>query len=147
MRKAASTFTILFVLSVLVSAGESAKSLYQKGVKAEARQDYEAAYDYYKAAYDQKPEELKYRLPFERMRFEAAAVKVRRGQKLRDQGKLQEALTLFQQAAAIDPSNDMAAQEIRRTQQMMQKESGGGKGSSRFSPKKRDEDDTLRRRL
>ncbi len=147
MRKAASTFTILLILSILVSAGESAKSLYQKGVKAEARQDYEAAYEYYKAAYNQKPEELKYRLPFERMRFEAAAIKVRRGQKLRDQGKLQEALALFQAAAAIDPSNDMAAQEIRRTQQMMQKESGGGKGSSSSPPKRGEEDDPLRRRL
>src|SRR5882672_7136733 len=126
MRKAASTFTILFVLTAFLSAGESPKSLYQKGTKAEARQDYEAAYEYYKAAYDQKPTELKYRLPFERMRFEAAAVKVRRAQKLRDAGKLQEALTLFSQASAIDPSNDMALQEIRRTQLMMQKGPGGG---------------------
>src|SRR5258708_31262847 len=147
MRKAASTFTILLILSILVSAGESAKSLYQKGVKAEARQDYEAAYEYYKAAYNQKPEELKYRLPFERMRFEAAAIKVRRGQKLRDQGKLQEALALFQAAAAIDPSNDMAAQTTPRSQQMMQKESGGGKGSSSSPPKRGEEDDPLRRRL
>ncbi len=143
MRKAASTFTFLFILTALVSAGESAKSLYQKGVKAEARQDYEAAYDYYKAAYDQKPQELRYRLPYERMRFEAAAVKIKRAQKLREQGKLQEAIVLFQQAAAIDPSNDLALQEIRRTQQMLQKDSGGGKGPS----SKREDDDPLRKRL
>src|ERR1041385_3570952 len=111
MRKALSTFAFLIILAAIVSAGESARSLYQKGRKAEARQDYEAAYDYYKAAYDQKPEDLKYRLPFERMRFEASATKVKKGQRLRDQGKLQEALTLFQQAAAIDTSNDMALQE------------------------------------
>ena len=54
----------------------------------------------------------------------AAASKVKRGQKLRDQGNLQDALTLFQQALEIDPSNDLAAQEIRRTQQMMQKKAG-----------------------
>ncbi len=146
MRKAASTLAFLIILSALVTAGESAKSLFQKGKKAEARQDYEAAYDFYKAAYDQKPEDLRYRLPYERMRFQAAAVKVRRAQKLRDQGKLQEALTLFEQAAAIDSSNDLALQEIRRTQLMMQKDPGGSKGTT--SPQKKDdEDDPLRRRL
>src|ERR1051325_5438984 len=115
MRKVTASLTIL-------SAAESAKTLFQKGAKAEARQDYEAAYEFYKAAYQQKPEELKYRVPYERIRMLAAATKVKRGQKLREQGSLQDALTLFQQAIEVDPSNDLAAQEIRRTQQMMQKE-------------------------
>src|SRR5260221_10932909 len=73
-----------------------------------------------------------------------AASKVNRGQKLRDQGNLQEALTLFQQAVEIDPSNDMAAHEIRGTQQMMQKgPTGAGQGSS--PPARRDENHPLRR--
>src|SRR6266853_3084681 len=146
MRKVTATLTILLIFAVILSAAESAKTLFQRGVKAEARQDYEAAYEFYKAAYQQKPEELKYRVPFERTRMLSAASKVKRGQKLRDQGNLQEALTLFQQAVEIDPSNDMAAQEIRRTQQMMQKgPTGAGQVSS--PPARRDEDDPLRRRL
>src|SRR5215510_16565447 len=99
MRKVTATLTLLFIFAAFLSAAESAKSLFEKGVKAEARQDYEAAYDFYKAAYQAKPEELKYRVPFERMRFLAAASKVRRGQKLREEGKLQDALALFQQAS------------------------------------------------
>ena len=146
MRKVTATLTILLIFAAILSAAESAKSLFQKGVKAEARQDYEAAYDFYKAAYQQKPEELRYRVPFERTRMLSAASKVKRGQRLRDQGNLQDALTLFQQAAEIDPSNDLAAQEIRRTQQMMQKgPAGGGQASS--PPARSEEDDPLRRRL
>jgi len=144
MRRATSTLAILLALSaVLATAAESAKSLYSKGQKAEARGDYEAAYDFYRKAYDQKPEELKYRVPFERTRFLAAASKVHRGQKLRDQGKLQDALTLFQQAAEIDPSNDLAAQEIRRTQRMIEKQSK----PAGTKPTAREEEDPLKQRL
>src|SRR5258708_33079170 len=121
MRKVTATLTILLIFAAILSAVGSAKTLFQRGVKAEARQDYEAAYEFYKAAYQQKPEELKYRVPFERTRMLSAASKVKRGQKLRDQGNLQEALTLFQQAVEIDPSNDMAAQEIPRTQPVNEK--------------------------
>jgi len=147
MRKVTATLTVLFVFAAFLSAAESAKTLFQKGVKAEARQDYEAAYDFYKAAYQQKPEELKYRVPFERMRMLSAASKIKRGQKLRDQGNLADALTLFQQAIEVDPSNDLAAQEIRRTQQMMQKGTSPGGGQALSSPPRRDEDDPLRKRL
>jgi general secretion pathway protein D len=147
MRKVSATLTVLFIFAAFLSAAESAKTLFQKGVKAEARQDYEAAYDFYKAAYQQKPEELKYRVPFERMRMLSAASKIKRGQKLRDQGNLADAMTLFQQAIEVDPSNDLAVQEIRRTQQMMQKGTSPGGGQAVSSPPRRDEDDPLRKRL
>ena len=141
MRRVATTLAFLLILSAILPA-ESAKSLHSKGQKAETRGDYEAAYEYYRQAYNQHPDNLKYRVPYERTRFLAAAAKVHRGQKLRAEGKLQEALTLFQQAAEIDPSNDLAAQEIRRTQQMMQKQSQPGT-TRPVSP----EEDPLRKRL
>src|SRR5258708_19333556 len=53
------------------------------------------------------------------MRFKAAATIVHRGQKLRDEGKLQEALAEFQKAAQIDPSLFIAQQELKRTLQMI----------------------------
>jgi general secretion pathway protein D len=146
MRKVTATLTFLFIFAAFLSAAESAKSLFQKGVKAEARQDYEAAFDFYKAAYQQKPEDLKYRVPFERTRLLASASKIKRGEKLRDQGNLPDALALFQQALEIDPSNDLAAQEIRRTQLLMQKPSGGP-GASISPPRQEEEDDPLRKRL
>jgi len=50
---------ILILLSSVLMTAESVHSLYNKGVKAEARQDYEAAYQYYKEAYDKRPEDRK----------------------------------------------------------------------------------------
>ena len=147
MRKVTASLTILFLFAAFLSAAESAKTLFQKGAKAEARQDYEAAFEFYKAAYQQKPDELKYRVPYERTRMLAGASKIKRGQKLRNQGSLQEALTLFQQALEIDPSNDLAAQEIRRTEMMMQKGGPGGGQASSAPASRRDEDDPLRKRL
>jgi len=38
---------------------ESARSLYNKGRNAEARQSYEAAYEYCKAAYDKDPKNIR----------------------------------------------------------------------------------------
>src|SRR3954469_1470528 len=148
MRKVTATLTILFLFAAFLSAAESAKSLFQKGAKAEARQDYEAAFEFYKAAYQQKPDDLRYRVPYERTRMLAGASKIKRGQKLRDQGSLQEALTLFQQALEIDPSNDLAAQEIRRTELMMQKSGpGGGQATSTSPSRHEEEEDPLRKRL
>src|SRR5712691_699830 len=112
---------LLLVMAVsLPLAADKAKSLYSKGKDAEARQNYETAYDFYKQAYDLKPKDLRYRTSFERMRFLAAASHVHRGQLLREAGKLDEALAEFQKATAIDPSSFIAQQEIRRTQQMIQ---------------------------
>jgi len=132
------------ILPTISWAKQSAKDLYKKGAHAEAVQDYEAAYTYYKQAYEREPTNLKYRVPYQRTRFLAAASMVHRAQKLRDEGKLQEALALFEQAAAIDPSNQLAPQEIRRTQLMIQKQAG--ESTTPTAPPK-GEEDALRKRL
>jgi general secretion pathway protein D len=111
---------ILLSLVALPALTESAKSLYNKGKIAEARQNYEQAYDFYKQAYDQKPDDLFYRSAFERLRFLAGASHVHRGQLLREAGRLEEALAEFQKAADIDPSSAIAKQEIQVTNQMIQ---------------------------
>src|SRR6202035_1966992 len=89
---------LLVVLAILPAIGDKAKSIYEKGQDAEARQNYEAAYEFYKQAFDLKPKDLRYRASYERMRFRAAASMVHRGQILRDQGRVQEALAEFQKA-------------------------------------------------
>jgi general secretion pathway protein D len=111
----------LLVVAVIlpIGAADSAKSLYNKGKDAEARQNYEAAFDFYKQAYELKPRDLAYRASYERTRFLAAASHVHRGQLLRDAGKLQEALAEFQKAAEIDSSSFIAQQELRRTQKLI----------------------------
>src|SRR5580693_692802 len=110
---------LLVVVAILPAIADKAKSMYDKGQDAEARQNYQAAYDFYKQAYDLKPKDLRYRTSFERMRSKAAMVIVHHGQGLRDEGKLQDALAEFQKAAQIDPSLFSAQQELKRTLQMI----------------------------
>jgi general secretion pathway protein D len=110
---------LLVLVAILPAIADKAKSLYDKGQDAEARQNFEAAYNFFKQAYDLKPKDLRYRSSFERLRFKAAATIVHRGQGLRDEGKLQEAVAEFQRAVLIDPSLFIAQQELKRTLQMI----------------------------
>ena len=110
---------LLLLAAVTLHAADKAKDIFLKGQDAEARQNFEAAYDFFKQAYDLKPRDLRYRAAFERTRFEAAASIVHRGQLLRDDGKLQEAVAEFRKALAIDPSLFIAKQELTRTLQMI----------------------------
>jgi general secretion pathway protein D len=110
---------LLLCALVVPSAAESSKSLYNKGKNAEARQNYEQAYDFFKKAYDQSPQDVSYRSAYERLRFLAGASHVHRGQLLREAGRLAEAMAEFQKAAEIDPASAIAKQEIKVTQQMI----------------------------
>src|SRR6266581_3327644 len=111
---------------ILPAIAESAKSLYAKGKIAEARQNYEQAYDFFKQAYDLKPQDVSYRSAFERLRFLAGASHVHRGQLLREAGRLEEAMAEFQKAAEADPASAIAKQEIQVTKQMMEAASAPG---------------------
>ena len=110
---------LCLTLILPLGAADSAKALYGKGKMAEARQNYEQAYDFYKQAYDQKPNDVSYRAAYERLRFYAGASHVHRGQLLREAGRLEEALAEFQKAAEIDPSSAIARQEAQVTKKMM----------------------------
>ena len=113
-------FLLLVAAATLPTiAADKAKDLYAKGQDAEARQQYDAAFNFFKQAFDLKPKDLRYRAALERARFEAAASIVHDGQKLRDEGKLDEALAAFQKALAIDPSLFIAKQELNRTAKMI----------------------------
>jgi general secretion pathway protein D len=112
---------LLWLVAITLPAvADKAKDLYAKGQDAEARQQYEAAYDFYKQAYDLKPKDLRYRAAFEHARFEAASTIVHRGQKLREEGKLDDAVAEFQKALTVDPSLFIAKQELIRTQKMIE---------------------------
>src|SRR5260370_32886734 len=114
----------LCFIFVLPAAAENAKSLYAKGKTAEQRQNYEQAYDFYKQAYDQKPQDLSYRSAYERLRFLAGASHVHRGQLLREAGRLEEALAEFQRATDTDPASAIATQALRITKQMIEAAKG-----------------------
>ncbi|MGI8771967.1 MAG: cohesin domain-containing protein [Acidobacteriaceae bacterium] len=99
------------------SGGKSAKSLYKAGQLAEAKEDYLGAYEDYYQAFQKDPVNLSYKASYERLRFQAAAIHVHRGEKLRDGGDVSGALTEFMRATEIDPSNELARQNIRSTQE------------------------------
>jgi general secretion pathway protein D len=117
MPAAVALLVMVFIVSAI--AADKAKAAYAKGEDAEARENYEAAYNFFKQAYDLKPKDLRYKSAFERLRFKAAATLVHQGQILQDQGKLQDALADFQKAAMMDPSLFIAQQELKRTLQMI----------------------------
>ncbi|HEY3620319.1 MAG TPA: cohesin domain-containing protein [Candidatus Sulfotelmatobacter sp.] len=110
---------LLVALVTLPAIADKAKDLFAKGQDAEARQQYEVAYGFFKQAYDLKPKDLRYRAAFERIRFEAATSIVHQGQKLREDGKLDDAVAEFQKALEIDPSLFIARQELNRTVKMI----------------------------
>ncbi len=130
------TFLRLSLVAALLLAGvlplmaDKAATLFSQGRDAEARQNMESAYDFYRQAYELKPKDLRYRASATRTRVLAGSVHVTRGQKLRDQGKLQEALAEFEKGLAIDPSSFIAQQEIRRTRVLMDAAAARGPGGS-----------------
>jgi general secretion pathway protein D len=128
-------FVMATVLALVMPVlADQASVLYSKGQDAEVRQDYEAAYTFYLEAWQLKPRNLAYRTAAARMRFQAAASHVKKGQQLRDDGKLQEALAEFEKAAAIDPASFIAQQEIRRTHTMIEAAKSAGAGESAVKP-------------
>jgi general secretion pathway protein D len=116
------------VLPVLLAAlahtpcahAQTAGGWENRGVKAELRQDYDAAYEAYLKAHQKKPSDLRYVERLDRMRFQAAAVHVDRGRVLRQNGDLAGALNQFTRALQIDPGNEAAAQEIQITRSLDQ---------------------------
>jgi general secretion pathway protein D len=109
------------VLPAVASTDKAAKALYEKGKAAEARNDYIEAYNDYHQAWELKPTDLRYRTAAEFVRFLAAASFVHQGELLMNSGKLQEALTAFEQAIAIDPSDFIAQQQANKVRQMLLK--------------------------
>jgi general secretion pathway protein D len=119
MMRPALMLLLVAAVTLPIIAADKVKDLYAKGQDAEARQQYVVAYGYYKQCYDLKPKDLRYRASFERIRFEAAAQTVHEGQKLREDGKLDEAVAAFQKALSMDPSLFIAKQELNRTVKMI----------------------------
>jgi len=94
---------------------------------AELKGDYDQALKLAKQAMQEDPSDPAYVLEVRRVTFEDGVMHVSHGHSLRDAGHLDEALAEFQKAYEIDPSSDLAAQEIKRTKQMIERNKNGGK--------------------
>jgi general secretion pathway protein D len=100
---------------------ESASSDFKKGQTAEAKDDVDLAYELYTKAFEKDPKDLRYKTAYERMKFTAAATHTKRGEKLRDQGDYTGAVTEFLHALDIDPSYELAQQDMDATRRSMGK--------------------------
>ncbi len=111
---------LTLAVSALASA-RKARNLYQQGRKAEVEKNYDRALELYQQAQAEEPGHQRYELAARRMQFMAAQAHVDRGQELRDEGHLEEALAEFQRAMEIDPSLSVAEQEHKRTLEKLEK--------------------------
>ena len=102
----------VFSLSSVTLRAQSANAFFKRGQAAEAKEDYDAAFENYQKAYAKSPKDLQYRTLFYRVRITASAMHVTKGQKLLNAGNEQGALSEFLHAAEIDPSNEAAQQAI-----------------------------------
>jgi general secretion pathway protein D len=93
---------------------QSAKIYYKRGQSAEARDDFDAAYQNFQKAFSMQPDNAVYRASFYRVRFTDGSLHVTKGRNLLASGDEQGALTEFMRAAEVDPSNEAAQQEIAR---------------------------------
>ncbi len=104
-----------------VAHAQSAATWNKRGTDAEARQDFDAAFEDFRQAHLKKPKDLRYKTRYERLRFEAAAMHVDRGRVLKQSGDIGGAINEFARSLQIDPGNQAAAQEL----QLAEKASAG----------------------
>jgi general secretion pathway protein D len=109
----------------------------EDGRKAEAMKKWDEALDLYEKALQQDPMDSSYQMAVHRVRFQAGQMHVDRGQKLRKEGKLEEALEEFRRGFAIDPASSIAETELRRTYQMIQRERDKKEGKAEANPEDR----------
>src|SRR5579875_1590616 len=77
---------------------QSASTWNKRGEAAEAREDYDAAFEAYRQAWLKKPKDLRYKERYERLRFQDANQHVDRGRVLRQSGDIDGAINEFARA-------------------------------------------------
>ena len=141
---------LLFTLVAILGLGsaplhaQSARALFKHGQAAEARQDYDAAFDYYQQAAAKSPKDLEFRASLIRIRVTASGLHMTKGRKLMQAGDQTGALAEFLRAAEIDPGNEAAQQEIARVRALQgQAPPPSSETSLPEAPGKEEELDTL----
>jgi general secretion pathway protein D len=109
---------------------QSASTWDKRGEKAEAREDYDAAFEAFRQAHLKKPGDLRYKTRYERLKFEASNMHVDRGRVLRQSGDVDGAVNEFARALQINPGDEVAAQELGVTE----KKAGPGAAAAGGAP-------------
>ena len=102
------------VLLIALTGCGASRQAYTRGKEAQSAQDFDTAMAQYKIALDQHPDNVEYRLRYEKSRFAAAFNHFDKGRRAADKGDLQTAKQEFTHVLEIDPSHVLAQQEIAK---------------------------------
>jgi general secretion pathway protein D len=119
LRVTAALCATILATGGILEARDKGGKLYKEAQIAAEKMDWDRALDLFQQAYDLNPSNTAYAIGMRRARFEAGQRHVNLGQKLRADGKLEEAMAEFQKAVIADPSSAIAIQEMKRVQEMM----------------------------
>ena len=112
--------TALFAgVSLAVAGCPKGRPDFSQGMKAEALQDYDAAYEFYQKAAKSDPYNAGYKIRLNQTEFETSQTHVKRGVELLKKDNLQGAAAEFLKAQTIDPTSPVAEQELRTTLEMI----------------------------
>jgi general secretion pathway protein D len=125
----ATLFGLLLLVAVgaLLQAKDKGDKDFKAADAAATKLDWDKALQLYMSALDKNPNNLAYTIGMRRARFQAGQMHVNLGQKLRVDGKVDEAMAEFQRAIVADPSSSIAIQELKRTQQILNEQKNGVK--------------------
>lgn len=115
MRRLTCAFTLAFAAIVLAGCPKNSNQDFEAGRKAEALDDYDTALVHYDRALRDQPTNAQYKLRAIHMRMVDAQYHVEQGNKALNAGDLQTALSEFQRAQNVDPSNEAAGQGLKKT--------------------------------
>jgi general secretion pathway protein D len=121
---------LLIALGALLQAKDKGDKDFKAAEAAAAKNDWDKALPLYMSALDKNPNNLAYTIGMRRARFQAGQMHVNRGQKLRVDGKVEDAMAEFQKAIIADPSSSIAIQELKRTQALLEEKKAGGKAGA-----------------
>jgi general secretion pathway protein D len=118
---------------------------YKLGEKAEAKNDFDAALNYYDQAVDADPNDPQYLIADQRMHQKASDAHLEQGRRLRREQKLDEALAQFQKAFLANPSSPVTLEEIRQTTEMLKERAKLPAGATVLSPAEKARQEVERR--
>ncbi|MBN2371128.1 MAG: hypothetical protein JXO72_11650 [Vicinamibacteria bacterium] len=107
---------VLVVFAALSVSGCAARWAYRQAQTAGKKGDWDLAVARLTRAVDRSPDSVKYRLALDHARYRASRQHFEQGKKHAAVEDLERALEEFEIAARFDPSNHLAAEQVRMTQ-------------------------------
>ena len=116
---------LLVIAAAATPARAQGEEQFRAGQRAEEQRNYDEAFEQYQSALQADSSNVQYIMAFRRMRFQAGAIHVGRGNELRGQGDLAGALAEYERAAMIDPSSPVAFQSISQVRALIEQQQAG----------------------